>query len=57
MSSLLAAGRLSVSEAEEQTFANDYPQLRASADSLYLPVPDFAEPATKFDPTEFYPTA
>jgi hypothetical protein len=51
---LLAAAQLTVSDAELATFIHDYPLIRQAADALYLPELGALEPASRFDPLDFY---
>ena len=53
---LLAAAQLTVSDTELATFVRDYPLVRKGADALYLLDLGADEPATRFDPLDFYPT-
>jgi hypothetical protein len=53
---LLTAAQLTVSDTELATFVRDYPLVRKGADALYLLDLGADEPATRFDPLDFYPT-
>jgi hypothetical protein len=47
---LLEAARLRMSDEEFQLFVKTYPELRAGADSMYLPETRNEDPALIFDP-------